>query len=1091
VTPSILDRLDQKVSDHPEKLLFSFLDLNGQTLESYTYESFQQRVAVIAGHLRVTHNFKPNDRILLAYPAGLEMICAFFGCVRAGLIPVPVYPPTSSSFQSALEKMAHIARDCGAAGVLTGREYRDSLNNNLARFAAASDDAAFMSSLPWVTTQDLVESATDQTFSPTEDIVFLQYTSGSTSNPKGVMVSHANILANSELVVLHPAPIAVTWLPQYHDMGLIGYYIYSALRSGTTYGFSPFDFIQRPSLWLESISKYHAVTSAAPNFAFDYCLRPGRISEETLESLDLSSLQHFMTAAEPVRPATYNRFLQTFQRYGLKPEAFWVAYGLAENTLAVSDHGRTILSVNKNALSLRRIRPTTSASEVSSAKQLVSCGKPLPTVGVKIVDPEHHLVLENGNVGEIWVSGPSKCLGYWNNPALTDQMFNAHPIGESQNSTSYLRTGDLGFIHDEELYVCGRVKDMIIVRGQNYYPQDIEHVVEDSTDLIRKTCVAAFEINEDDEPALAVIVEAKSLKSYPDPRDLVSAIRNHLNIDAALVAVIAPKSLPKTSSGKIMRRRARQLWLEGSFKVLAQVSREMTSGTEPTGESATQFDLLKTRYHLTGTENFSLIEAGVDSVDLVIFMHEIKESLKERGAGSLAEQVDIRLIQQITVAEIFQLNELFERSPEEAVLHVRHSLGDLLEATRKKEERMMTADRQVAFTPPALLPPAAGPSGGIFLTGGTGFLGPFLLKSLLEQTTDKIYVLVRAKDEASAAERLVTNMNDIGPIAEPFQRMFPDRVVPVCGDLSKPSLGLSDAQWDFLAENIHTIYHNGAIVNYLFNYEKMRSANVLGTNEVLRLAFDKQMKVFNLVSSTFIFGWATKEVLYETDCNQKMELLDFGYSQTKWVAEQVVMDAAKHGLNMRMFRPALISPSVMGGGNNLDIAIRLLAFMVNNGIGVEALNQVSFTPADVVANNIIAISNMPETINATYHVTRDHYANMVDITDIITQLTGRPFEMFKLKEFVPAVIKRCTREDPLFPLLDFLIGSIDSISSMEFKRYDSSGYMRARDASPFGVQDPSLEDTVTGILRFLQRQRLIAPWMNEANVRQTARPVAQ
>jgi thioester reductase-like protein len=260
----------------------------------------------------------------------------------------------------------------------------------------------------------------------------------------------------------------------------------------------------------------------------------------------------------------------------------------------------------------------------------------------------------------------------------------------------------------------------------------------------------------------------------------------------------------------------------------------------------------------------------------------------------------------------------------------------------------------------------------------------------------------------------------------------------------------------------------------LHNYEKLRSVNVIGTNEILRLAFESQPKTFNFVSTTFIFGWAVKEVLYEIDSNQNMELLDFGYSQSKWVAERIVVDAASKGLRTRIFRPALVSSSVTGGGNNLDIAVRLLAFMVNHGIGVEALNQVSFVPADVAANNIVAISNAPQTINGTYHVTRDNYANMVDITNIIARVTGRHFELFKLSAFVPEVIRRCTKDDSLFPLLDFLIGSVDSIASMEFKRYDSSRYQWARDTTKHGKPDPSLEETVLGMLRFMHRKGIIS-----------------
>jgi thioester reductase-like protein len=320
--------------------------------------------------------------------------------------------------------------------------------------------------------------------------------------------------------------------------------------------------------------------------------------------------------------------------------------------------------------------------------------------------------------------------------------------------------------------------------------------------------------------------------------------------------------------------------------------------------------------------------------------------------------------------------------------------------------------------------------------------------------------------------------------------IFDARVVPICGDLGQAKLGLTQEVWDFLANKMDTVFHNGATVNYLFNYDRMREANVLGTNEVLRLSFEGRPKTLNYISTTFVFGWAVKSVLYETDQNQDMELLDFGYSQSKWVAEQVVYDARSKGLSVRIFRPALVSPSVSGGGNNFDIAVRLVAFMVNHGIGVDALNQVSFVPADIAANNIVAISTTPGTENKTYHVVRDDYANMMDITRLITEQTGRQFEIFSVTDFVPELIRRCRKEDLLFPLLDFLVGSVDNITSMEFKRYDSTSYQEARNASEWGKADPSLEDTVSGILKFMHRKGIISVETREAKAAREAAPVA-
>jgi thioester reductase-like protein len=1075
---SILKQLDRLGQEHPHKLLYSYLDLNGNSLESYTYASFLRRTKAIASHLLKEGRFAAGDRLLLAYPPGLEMICAFFGCVRAGLVPVPVYPPSSRGFQSALYKMVHIAKDCGAAGILTSADYHASLKTNLTRsgVAASGVDVDYISGLPWIVTEEFVNTISGVPFFEASKILFLQYTSGSTMEPKGVMVTHENILQTCPLVIDHDDPVVVSWLPQYHDMGLIGCYLYPALKGGTTYGFAATDFIQRPILWFETITAYRATATAAPNFAYDYCLRTGRLSKEALEDCDLSSLRVLMCAAEPVKADTFTRFMEAFEPHGLKSESFYVAYGLAENTLAVSLGGRDIVAVNKRALTLGQARMITEVSEIDRATQIVSCGTPLAGIDVKIVDPEQHVVLPAGRVGEIWIAGSGKCLGYWNNPELSLKQFHARIVDDSPYDDGFLRTGDMGFFHEGELYICGRIKDMIILRGQNYYPQDIENVVERASALIRHNCVAAFQIHEDTEPALAIVAEVKNPKALPDARKIAAAVRSYLNVEVALISFIAPRAIPRTSSGKIMRHKTKQMWLAGEFTVLADFSREKDAGScESVSGIQTSFDELKARYNLTGNESYNLVEAGLDSLDLVVFMHELKELLKDKGADMLARQVDIGVIQRVSVADLFRLAEHLESAPEEALEQLRQSLAVFRDEQHTAEKKMMSEDSTLVFTPPVPEPlPEIPVLNHVLLTGGTGFIGPFLMKSLLEQTKAKIYVLVRASDDDQGRQRLRSAMESMGPCPARLMQMFEARIIPICGDLGQPMLGVTQDVWDFLAAEMDTVFHNGATVNYLFNYDRMRDANVMGTNEVLRLSFEGRPKEFNYVSTTFVFGWAVKSVLYETDFNRDMELLDFGYSQSKWVAEQVVADARRRGLSTRIFRPALVSPSITGGGNNFDIAVRLVAFMVNHGIGVDALNQVSFVPADIVANNIVAISTSAGTENKTYHIVRDDYANMMDITNLITKSTGRQFEIFSVDDFVPELIRRCRKEDLLFPLLDFLVGSVDNITAMEFKRYDNSTYQAARDASKWGIPDPTLEDTVNGILKFMHRKGIIS-----------------
>jgi thioester reductase-like protein len=1071
-------RLEAWANKHPDKLLFSFLSADGNETARYSYSMFMERTQVIGSHLQRAHGFVPETRLLLAYPPGLEMICAFFACVRAGIVPVPVSSPTSHNGRAMLQRMDSIALDCAPAGVLTSHEGAALLTRHLEARETLGEAgcSSVLQQMEIISTEWWLESnGSDTVFDESSDILFLQYTSGSTSAPKGVMVSPGNIIANCALVVDHPAPVAVSWLPQHHDMGLIGYYIYTALTGGTTYGFSPTTFVQRPALWLETITDKHATASSAPNFAFEYCLRPDRVSKETLARVDLSSLRFLMAAAEPIRPNTYLKFLRTFEQYGLKPECFFVAYGLAENTLAVTNYGRNKISVSRKVLGSSTAAPTRTAEGNPDTTDVMSCGKPLGDTVVRIVHPTTHVAVGAGEVGEIWIGGSSRCLGYWNQPHLNREVFQARIVNEFDcRSIEYLRTGDVGFIHDGELHVCGRLKDMIIVRGQNFYPQDIEIIVERTSVSIREGGVAAFEVEEDGEATIAIVAELKRGKAIPDPHQIVQAIFAYLSVDIGYITFVPAKAVPKTSSGKIMRFMAKRLWLEGRLPVLAKYARQREAELELDAKNVeSPFEFLRSRYKLRGDELYTLIDVGMGSLDLVIFVHRLGDWLKQHGAGKLASQLDIGVIQELTVQKLFLMAESFKVSPQRAALQ----LGDLLALTSNeyctRERALMTADTVLDFHPalPVSCISDANP-GATLLTGGTGFLGPFMLSSLIEQTEAPIKVLVRSTDAGHARMRLREALvSAVSPDASVL-RKFDDRVSAICADLARPNLGLPAEAWRDLSSSVDTIYHNGASVNYLLTYQRMREVNVVGTNELLRLAFETRLKVFNHISTTFIFGWATKEVLAETDNNEEMTLLDFGYSQSKWVAERLVMRAAGCGLPTRIFRPALVTPSIAGGGSNLDITIRLLAFMLKYGIGVSALNQVSFMPADVVANNVIAISRTSGTLGDTFHVTRDEYSSMVDITNIISGITDRQFKSYPLPLFVPELIKHCTKEDPLFPLLDFLVGSADKISSMEFKRYDNSNYRHARDATPFGLVDPSLKDTVLGILRFMRRYGL-------------------
>jgi thioester reductase-like protein len=1058
---SVIQEIEKQTKEHPEKLLFAFLDINARIKESYTYIEFEQRTKSLAAYIHQNQNLLQGDRVLLAYSPGLELICAFFACSRLGLIPVPVYPPSARGLEASVQQMNFIANDCGAKAVLTDRSCYWSYKMNLSR------NKGGVSELQWIVSEDADSVDVIELPEVHNEILFLQYTSGSTNDPKGVIVTHENIIQNCQNVVDH-LPIGVSWLPQYHDMGFIGYYLFFALKGGTTYGFSPADFVQRPALWLEAITKYKATASSAPNFAYEYCLGSDKIPESMMVNLNLSSLTFLMTAAEPIKPAVYDAFLEKFKGYGLKPESFFGAYGLAEFTLAVSNYGK--ISKVFDLKILKEGRAQVSNQEEGGIR-LMSCGKALKNTSIKIVDLEGgNNKVSDGQIGEIWLDGSSKCKGYWNRLDLTKEIFEAKLAGDSN---LWLKTGDLGFLHDEELYVCGRIKDLIILRGLNYYPQDIEDIVEKDS-LVRKGSVVAFAVEKSGNESLVIIVGVKSQAMIPDAKAIRVKVNQFLGISVSEILFVRARMISKTSSGKLKRYETKEKYLKKELQIIAHVmldESEIQLVEKNTKGEISDYSTLFSRYHLSGFESATLGDAGLDSMKLAEFGHDLKILLEKKGFEDLSAEVDLKLLQRIAVSELFEILKQLDSSSQFARFKFRKVFSGIRAEYDKSESILMIKDTSLPhFQKTENQSTDSSATGNILLTGGTGFFGPFLIKSLLEQTADSIYVLVRADTIMDGMTRLREAFETINP-SQQTAATFEARVQAICGDLSKPKLGVSEDEWIFLSQTIHSIYHNGAYVNYLMDYESMRKINVIGTKEVIELALSSRSKILNYISTTFIFGWSAKDTLSESDCNAAMEFLDFGYSQSKWVSDQVVLKAMKEGLQARIFRPALISPSINGEGYNFDISIRLLAFMLKYGIGTSAQNQVSFTPADLAANNIVAISNLDDSVGLTFHVTRDDYSTMQDVTNILGAIVGKKFNNYDLKSFVPEVVSRCQKNDLLFPLLNFLVKSVDNISTMEFKRYDNSNYQKFRKLSTWGKEDEPLEEVVNGIYLFLKNNK--------------------
>ncbi len=1071
---TIIDALEHWVTVHPDKCLYSFLDIDGKERDTYTYLAFHERTRHLAQHLSLQKGLRRGDRVLLVYPPGLELIAAFVACARIGVIPIPVYPPTPMNFESGLAKLTYIANDSEAKAALTTRGFFGSYHLLLARrrISALWRASPALPNVLWITTDDLRGIASHAFGNDCDPILFLQYTSGSTSDPKGVIVSHANVLHNCKSAVDHMM-IGVSWLPQYHDMGLIGYYLFPLVVGGATYGFSPLDFLKHPALWLQTISRVRATYTSSPNFGYEYCLREDKLKDEEIEDVDLSSLRVMMNAAEPVRAATFTRFFARFSPKGLRREACVAAYGLAENTLAVSHYGKRILTVNKKLLQQRKLHIENDHPHNNNQARIVSCGRPLAGVRVDIVDPESCAPLADEAIGEIWLAGQSRCEGYWRRTELSRQVFGGVLAGDSQDGHAYLRTGDLGFRHEGELYVCGRIKDLIIIRGVNYYPQDIETIAEASSPKLRTGCVVAFDAGEDG-CSLVVVAEVKSPRDLPDPVAIARAIRTQYYVEPETIAFVPHGAIPKTTSGKLSRSRARESWLDGTLSIIA--SHSSARGREAAGDMRglkERFQYIVELYNLTGREEYTFAEIGIDSLTMVEILEDIKDLLEEHGAGELVHEVDVRLLQRLTIAEFFSLVDQFEKAEDEPIAALRYVLKRIQQEHASYERDCMRADAELEVIHRVEAQSAQEPVEHVLLTGATGFFGPFLLNSLLRDTPYTFHVLTRATDPVHGMDRVRASLRRSRVLTPDLEDRLERRVRIVCGDLSRHNLGLRAEQWRQLTTRVQAVCHNAAWVNYVQGYDALRPHNVDGTRELLRFAATSSAKEFHLVSSTFIFGWTVKGVLRESDNNSDMSNLDFGYSQSKWVAEQLVFTAQKQGLKVRVYRPSLISASSGAVGSRDDIFVRLLAFILKYGIAVNARNQISLLPADIAADNIVALFNERNADRTTFHVTVDDYYNMIDVAQVISRDYGYAFTYLEIPEFVAEMNRRATRDDPIYPLLDFFNRSHPKLAAMQQKRYDNSGYRQARSLARGARPDPSLTETVAHLMRFMQGEGLI------------------
>lgn len=593
VSPThLVELLRFRALHQPDQMGYSFL-LDGEDEEvSITYSELDFQARNIGAVLQCVG--AEGQRALLLYNPGLEYVAAFFGCLYAGVIPVPIYPPR---MHRTLARLRHILNDCTPFIALTTAQIRT-------RVEKIFHQAPDLKSMHWLSTDTLTGQALNAWHEPKikqDTTAFLQYTSGTTASPRGVMVTHSNLMNNlammHEYFKLNSECRGVSWLPPYHDMGLIGGVLEPLYAGFPVTLMSPTAFLQSPLRWLKAISRTKATTSGGPDYAFELCLQ--KISDEELAELDLSSWNLAINGSEPVHYRTLELFSKKFKKTGFRKEAFFTCYGLAESTLLVTGTEKgefpKAMAVSRAALRKNQIVPTLDSLDTHI---VVNCGSVKCDQTLAIVDPSTALRCSPNEIGEIWLMGPCVTQGYWRKPDVTKLAFDAYLADSTEGP--FLRTGDLGFVRDGKLYYMGRLRDRIHIEEMDYYPHHIEETIQNAHFSIRPGCAAAFSVNLNSKDELVVLVEA-DMKHFMKPQVMESIDSDGLNADMALdieyiakavskavkqehdlniysVILIRNGAIPRTSSGKIQRHACRLMYLSGSMDILGVWTRKGPEG---------------------------------------------------------------------------------------------------------------------------------------------------------------------------------------------------------------------------------------------------------------------------------------------------------------------------------------------------------------------------------------------------------------------------------------------------------------------------------------------------------------------------------
>ncbi len=887
----------------------AFIYISGDEVSSVSFKEIYLKSLALSNKLE---SFEGKSKCIInMYPAGIDFIIGFFSSILSGSIAVPVNMPKGNRSN---EKIIRIIRDCDTNIILSTKSGIDTIKSN-------DDFEEIPRNVNFIETEDYSDYNYDNIFQygttgEENDIAFLQYTSGSTSFPKGVEIRHKNLIYNLQMLKnafeITNDDVVGTWLPHFHDMGLIGSILNAFYNGVTCVMMSPLMFMKSPVSWFKMITDYKVTITGGPNFAYDYCV--SKIRQEQLTDIDLSSWQLAFNGAEPIFYDSIVKFANQFEKVGFNIKNFYPAYGMAEASVFVSGNKKSSMPkaiyVDYNELSRNVVKQLTCNKNEKNSLALVCCGNTWLDQEIIIVDINTREKLNENEIGEICVSGDNVTYGYWGKEEINKEKFiNIDIDGQTKR---FYSTGDLGFFSEGGLYITGRKDDVMIINGVNVYPQDIERIVEKTLNEGRLGAVCAFEVTNGNDREIVVLAELQrvalkrlsSEEAYftETTNAILENISRQFDFQINELVFLSPGSVCKTSSGKICRKENKKAYLDG--KMTAVKEWKFSSSPSNKMEENVRIHSMMNTFEKVNAAGFmqfkifssivKLLSSGESCLDIMDL--DVSKSLFFYGVDSLKifdihlaleKEYDVKIPTEIffdssdLLTILNRIARVLESKREHAI---ERTSVKLIDEVKKYEEIVLEKMMEVGYKSKPVI--SYDSLENILITGGAGFVGGFVLKECLLQTKANIYCLVRAKSNEHGVERIIDNLYNYGLELNSSER---NRIKIVLGDISKDDLGIGQVNYNELARKIDLVIHCAAIDNFYLPYFTLKAANVDGLKNIMMFSLHGKLKPMIYTAS------CSASLIDKNMDSDKLFGIVNGYSQTKYVAQELLLNMIKKG----------------------------------------------------------------------------------------------------------------------------------------------------------------------------------------------------